>query len=541
MANIEAWLRRAPLHAAAIWLCGAALVAFLMPIDASYDILHYHLHNGWSAWEGRLARDLAPAGMHSYVNPVHNLFVEACLRYLPAGLITLLLGVLHGAVLIPLYMLCRRVLGSVGHDSAISAALLALAGFSSYSVLNVVASLRNDHWIAAAFLCGLLILVPRSGEQVSWRRAGAAAFLVGLSVGLKLTAIVHVAGLAAAVLVAVPGWKARAAAALSAAFAGLAGILVTGGWWAWKLWSELGNPIFPMANGLFKSPFAPPENFRDPRSLPDSLTDVLLFPFNGPNRFNEYDTSAMQDLPLALLYLAILIWIVLARSWMKAGDPPLARPSRALVTVFAAVLATLAVWFPLFAIGRYVMSVWMLSPLLFASTLVLVWPAIKAPQRAGLWFGAICVLCVVAGNTIALRRTPPPDFWGRYVQVEPPAAIRFDDALVLFTGSYPTSFLAPHLPSTATFTFALTADWTEPAERRLNRLVRKRIKAFEGPLVAVMLDMGETEGPKAVGDMLARLEAQYGLVADAGACDRFFTSFDSDLEHWIACPLSPQS
>jgi len=205
----------------------------------------------------------------------------------------------------------------------------------------------------------------------------------------------------------------------------------------------------------------------------------------------------------------------------------------------AAVLATLAVWFPLFAIGRYVMSVWMLSPLLFASTLVLVWPAIKAPQRAGLWFGAICVLCVVAGNTIALRRTPPPDFWGRYVQVEPPAAIRFDDALVLFTGSYPTSFLAPHLPSTATFTFALTADWTEPAERRLNRLVRERIKAFEGPLVAVMLDMGETEGPKAVGDMLARLEAKRLPASPARYDPREIEGLPAPVQRYFSTVLTP--
>ncbi|MCA8902188.1 MAG: hypothetical protein KDA53_13185, partial [Hyphomonas sp.] len=123
--------------------------------------------------------------------------------------------------------------------------------------LHMLASIRNDHLAAGAFIAALLFLVRRDGQAPGWKAAGAAALLMGLAIGMKLTAIVYAAGLAAAVLVAVPGWAARGRAVLAAAVAGLAGILLTGGWWFHVLWEAYGNPVFPMANGLFHAPLGP--------------------------------------------------------------------------------------------------------------------------------------------------------------------------------------------------------------------------------------------------------------------------------------------
>lgn len=538
MAFLETSLDRWALRWALVWVFGWSLFCVFTPIEFGFDVAHYHIQDGWSAWHGRLTHDLAPSGMHSYFNPLANMITWAMIAALPAAAVTFLLGMVQAAVLILLYLLCRRVLSSIGHDSRVSALLLALAGFFNYAMLTVTASIRIDHWIAAPFIAALLILMPKDGRAATWRRAGLAAFIVGLTIGLKLTAVIHAAGLAAAVLIAVPGVRARIEAVMAAGVAGLAGILLTGGWWMWKLWTVVGNPVFPMGNGIFRSPWGPPENFTDTRGLPQSIWDVLFFPVNGVYRpYNEFGRSWMQDLPIGLLYVAIvLMGIVLWRAYrMKTAAGP--QPSRALAIVFGGALATLVVWFPMFMVGRYAMSVWLVSPLQFASSLILVWPAVTEGRRALAWFAGVLVLCVFSANVVPVRRVPVKDLWGPYIQVEVPPSIDFENAEIIFAGPYPSSFLAPYLPASATFSFAETQSWADGAEHELKNMVRQRIDTSDGPFVAVILDSGMRTVIGSLPVIFEGLREHLGLVVDPQTCADFVTSVDAEDEHWIACPL----
>jgi hypothetical protein len=306
----------------------------------------------------------------------------------------------------------------------------------------------------------------------------------------------------------------------------------------WKLWTVIGNPVFPMANGVFKSSFGPLENFRDERTPAHSVWDVLFYPVNAAFRpYNEFGTTWMQDLPVAFFYIAVLIlgWI-LYRAYRAKGQA-VQVPSRALMTVFAAGLATLAVWFPLFMVGRYAMSVWMISPLVFASTLLLVWPSLVDTRRALGWFGGMLLVCVIGANVVQLRRVPLKDLWGPYIQVEAPASIDFENADVIFTGPYPSSFLAASLPDSATYMFTQTQGWADGAERVLKQMVRQRIGDADGPFVAIMVDVGSDEGSDALPVIFARLRDELGLVATRETCGDFVTSVDNEQAHWIACPL----
>jgi len=540
MQAIDNWLGNAPVRTALAWVAAWAVLSVFIPIDACYDVLHYHLQNGWSATEGRLETDIAPAGMHSYFNPLHNMAVHGLITSLPAAAVTILLAVIQALVLVPLYLLSRRVLVSVGYDSRLGALLASVAGFCSYSMLSMTASVRNDHWIAGAFIGALVILLPSDGGPVRWRRAALAAFLTGLAIGLKLTAVIYAAGLAAAILIAVPGVRGKLQAAAAAAIAGAAGILLTGGWWFHRLWETTGNPVFPMANGIFRSPLAPPENFRDARGLPENLLDVLLHPVNGPWRFNEYSKASLQDLPLGLLYIAIAILavhIVRKRNEIAAQVRALPRP---LVIVVAATVACLVPWFGMFAIGRYAIAIWMLSPLILAATALRVWPALRDLQRSHLWLAALAAICFLAGSTVGPRRIPVTEPLGPYIAVEAPPDIIFDRATVIFTGGFSSAFLAAHLPESATHAFALTQEWSRPVESGLSRLVRERIKNAGGPLIAVMAD-APREGPESVTGLLARLASDYGVRGDASDCRPFRTSVDGPDVRWVACPLTRAS
>ena len=52
------------------WLIFWSLLNVVTPRDAHFDVLNYHILNGWSGWHGRLTQDLAPADLHSFFNPM---------------------------------------------------------------------------------------------------------------------------------------------------------------------------------------------------------------------------------------------------------------------------------------------------------------------------------------------------------------------------------------------------------------------------------------------------------------------------------------
>ncbi|HPF24273.1 MAG TPA: hypothetical protein PK417_12380, partial [Hyphomonas sp.] len=172
MPFLETSLDRWPWRWALGWIVFWSMLCVLTPIEVGFDVAHYHIHDGWSALNGRLTRDLAPAGMHSYFNPLGSMITYAMIAALPAAAVTFLLGAIQAAVLIPLYLLCRRVLQSIGHDNRVSSLMLALAGYFNYAMLTMTSSVRLDHWVAAPFVIGLLFLAPKAGVAVTWRRAG---------------------------------------------------------------------------------------------------------------------------------------------------------------------------------------------------------------------------------------------------------------------------------------------------------------------------------------------------------------------------------
>ena len=80
----------------ALWLGLFFVVSAAFPRDAHFDIAHYHLHNGWSILEGRINRDMAPAELHSFLNPLHSAFIWLLVDHLPGPLVNGLLGLIQG-------------------------------------------------------------------------------------------------------------------------------------------------------------------------------------------------------------------------------------------------------------------------------------------------------------------------------------------------------------------------------------------------------------------------------------------------------------
>src|SRR4029078_12315483 len=83
----------------------------------------------------------------------------------------------------------------------------------------------------------------------------AAGGLRGAASGLKLTAAPYAVALCAALVSrrAPPAVNLRAAAWYAAG--GIAGLVATHGPWSYALWTHFRHPLFPYANGFFRSPW----------------------------------------------------------------------------------------------------------------------------------------------------------------------------------------------------------------------------------------------------------------------------------------------
>lgn len=518
----------------AAWFVGFAVFSAILPRDAHFDIAHYHIHNGWALANDRLGVDMAPAGLHSFLNPVHSLIVWWLISALPGPLVVAVLSVVQAALLPVLYVLGARL--SARLDLSLSPLLLAvaaLAGFLTLSNVLMQASLLNDHWGALTFLIALVLLVGRHPEPPSLVSFGLASFLVGAMAGLKLTNAIYIPGFAAAALVLTESWSARWRASLISAVAGLAGIFLFGGWWAWMMWDMFGNPVYPHLNATFGSPpLGPDEAFRDPRYLPEGVIDALFrpffFSFDG-SLIYEYDVADFRFLPAYVATIGTLIWIgsrALRRLELPEG-------TRLVAGLSASFLVTYLFWAMMFSIIRYAMALWLVAPILVLVISVWAFPALRELKQFRLIALSICAAFVLTTSQAPGRRVAWSNWTEPYVSTKLPTDLDISGSVVVFSANYPTAFTAPAFSGAAWLTHADTRAWSRPALENYRPLIRERIESSTSPVYAVMFS-GQGSGA----DELKRMASELGLGARFEACQALSTGFDLGSTHWVVCPLT---
>ena len=233
------------------------------------------------------------------------------------------------------------------------------------------------------------------------------------------------------------------------------GFATTAGYWCLQLAFRFGNPLFPFANQIFRSPWFEPHFFRDERFEARGLLDVLRPPLDlalgHTDRLLEIGVRDARVLVLFVVVVAALV-VTLARRCRRSADAAWApSPGSFLLAVW---FSAYALWVAAFYYYRYMTTLELLAPLALLVTL----QALVSRRRLGPVAIALAVLLALHARS---------DSWGRgewqenWFGVELPARARRPGNLVLIAGA-PVSFALPYFPADAT----LRAPDRDPGERR---------------------------------------------------------------------------
>ena len=279
--------------------------------DASYDVLNYRLLHAERSLHGTLyaAGDFfpTPAPYNPAPDTVTGLF-RLALGYRLGTVVNLL--ALVWAARVADKLLRPYVLRAWPRAACVL--LVVLAEHLLFEVNNYMVDL-----LALPLLLEATHLALRADETEAPRARRAlyvhAALLLGLAAGLKLTnaaAILPVLLLCAYKALAGPRRSKlkELPATVALAFVAFAAPLVP---FAVYLWRLTGNPVFPLANGIFESPYWPTTGGWDDRWGPKGLWETAVWPvlaFFEPARHSElgvYSGRVGLGLVVALCGLAL--------------------------------------------------------------------------------------------------------------------------------------------------------------------------------------------------------------------------------------------
>jgi hypothetical protein len=444
--------------------------------DLNFDLLNYHYYDGYAFLHGRTFEDIAPAGSQSFQPPLIHAFHYLGIAHLPPRLFGFLLGCVHGLNLPLVAALGLLLLPRDLPQASVLALLAAVAASVGPGAISLLGTTFGDNLVSIPALGALLLLLLSASAECP-ARAGALALAAGVAAGaatgLKLTMSAYHVGLFAAAFVLWPslGLGGRLG---PLCLGSLVGFVPTAGLWDLELWRRFGNPLFPFANGFFRSGYQSLENFRDTRFMARSAYD-LLRPFvdTALGRSERLMEIGMRDLRFALL-LAAGLWTVLLAARARTRDAAagrLARPAAAFATWWA--LSYLA-WAIAFYTYRYAALLEFTAPLLLLLLTVRLVPARRALQTA-----TVLTLVIVATTRV--------ESWGRrawqtpWLDLPVPALGLQPDSLVLMVGQ-PSAFAIPSFREDARFV-NLTAVERFRAPLAWNPRVEQAVRGHRGPLL----------------------------------------------------------
>ncbi len=515
----------------------ALVTSCLLGKDMQWDTLDYHLYAGFSAIHDRFGLDYFAAAPQSYLNPyAYAPFYLLVTSGLSALEVAGILAVVQSAILWLTYELAIAVAPPDRARRRIAVgAGAALLAFANPVLMEQFGSSFADITTAELVLAGALVLIGAIRTPSAWRVASAGC-LLGAATALKLTNSLDAFSLAVVPLFLPVRWPKRlGAAALYGLSVGLGFVLVSLPW-SIQLQRHFGNPLFPLLNGIFRSPQYTTAPIADFRFIPSSFVAALWRPFamTAPLRLVHVEKAA-PDLRYALLIvLAVLVlarWAARSRGGQAAArEPGGAAASRALLALGCAFLINWVIWLRLFGNSRYFIPMACVAAVLvmaLACRLLMAWPRVFACAVAVILLAQIHQ--VQAG---AAFRAPYPWEGMQWFDVSVPPPLASQPALYLSIGVQSNSFVVPYLPAGSGF-INLQGDYVLGPDGANGARIRQLISRFSPQLRVLTVDSrgnaARNHDVPHLSDVDDAVEP-FGLRVDANSCSRIVSPANPTLE-----------
>jgi hypothetical protein len=465
------------------WKVLLLLAISLLPLiegkDANWDFYNYHLYVAHALVHGRLSQDFMAASLQGYLNPL--LYLPTYWMIMadwPSVFIRLALASVHSLNLLVLWKICERILFPHISNRKYHILIAVLLGISAPVFLGTLGTTFGDPAISVFVLFGLLLLCKEAGNTAKFSVAiGLAGLSLGLAAGLKPTNIIYVISAVGAMLVTLSVRSGILKVLVYFGVAAIAGWLITGGWWAWKLYGEFGNPFFPLFNNIFHSPDFPAVLLTVNRFLPGGVLEGLAQVFRMADYHSGiYVEPMLPDLRLALIIIFAVV-VFTRNSWQRLsgsgdGNHETDTPSRVLPWFF---LIATVLWLATSGNGRYGL------PVLLLAGPVLHWMIIRSIPN-GRWPLLIATAILIAQNAHAWNTwngawdTLP---WSRkWVEISVPKQLQEQPYLYFTTDLQTDSFVIPFVHPKAAFVNLLgqyPIPPTGPGSDRVKRLMAQHI------------------------------------------------------------------
>lgn len=267
--------------------------------DFNFDVLNYHLVNteralrGWPFSPG----DFFPGILH--VNPAPDI-ASGIYRYALGYRLGTLINL--GAIIWTAQSVEMLLRNHISKDRwRYACVLLAVSTEHILYLLN----LYMIDLLALPLLLGSIVLALSFENS---RRKNSTivqiALFLGVSICFKLTNLAFALPIGAVVILKALRFRRelRPAPLLLAALALVAPILP----FSLYMYGQTGNPIFPYYNGLFRSPYVNPRNYKDPDHGPENLFQTLTWPIWGyiyPDRISAMNGALAYTGRLSLGFI----------------------------------------------------------------------------------------------------------------------------------------------------------------------------------------------------------------------------------------------
>lgn len=522
----------------------ALLASWHLGKDMLWDTMDYHVYAGFSALHDRFDVDYFAAGPQAYFNPFayvpFYLLLRSSLTPLEDASI---LAVLQSAILWLSYELAITAAPSDKARVRAAVGILATAlAFANPVLIYELGSSYPDITTAELVLAGW-VLTLRAVRDADLRKVAWGGLFLGAASALKVTNAVHAVA-AVTLLAFIPGsWKDRCrhAAVFAACLAG--SFVVINAPWSGHLEQQFGNPLFPLLNGIFRSPEYSTAPMVAYRFIPQSLSAALLRPFSmslpGQMIDAEWIAPDLRYAVLAVLLLMLLLHCILRRKRQSAGTAAATAPDRSgtnrvLLALGCGFAVDWTLWLTASGNGRYFIPMASVAAVLDVVLIFRLFASWSRVRNYLLLAVAGAQIFQVCTGTEYRPRLPWHD--GPWVDLSISSRISSQADLYFLMGEQTNSFVIPYLPRGSGFInlggeYGLGPDGTNGM--RILRLIER----FNPHLRVLTSDTGgDTDLGTTLpdGSSAANALRMFGLKVDASSCTRIVAHGVAALRFYAA-------